>query len=124
MGDWMMSFELRRRLQKEWEQADCCCEQQQWTLAFHHLERAHILSQRYPFWHARVHIYMLKVGWRQGSVREVLGQSMRTVAALLFSYIWVPAGNTGGANVSAFKPMPIPDDLGEILRAEEPLSKT
>jgi len=120
----MMPFELQRGLQKELEQADCCCEQEQWALAFHHLERAHILSQRYPLWHARIHGYMLKVGWRQRDIVEVVGQSLRIVAALLFSYIWVPEGNTGGANVSAFKPMPIPDDLGEILRADEPLNNS
>lgn len=110
-----MSFELRRGLQKEWEQASSCCEQDQWTLAFHHLERAHILSQRYPLWHAKVLLYMLTVGWHQGRVQEVLGQSLRMLAALLFSYVWVPEGNTGGANVSAFKPMDLPEDLGRLL---------
>ena len=29
----------------------------------------------------------------------------------------LPEGNTGGANVSAVKPMPLPDDLAEILRS-------
>jgi len=28
---------------------------------------------------------------------------------------WVPIGNTGGANVSALKPMPIPADLAEYF---------
>lgn len=113
-----MTFELQRGLQKELEQAGCCCEQQQWSLAFHHLERAHVLSQRYPLWHARVHRYMLYVGWCQGSAHEVCGQLLRIVAALLFSYIWVPEGNTGGVNVSAFKPMSLPKDLGELLGCE------
>ncbi len=27
-----------------------------------------------------------------------------------------PMGNTGGANVSPFKPMPIPDDLQELIK--------
>jgi Protein of unknown function (DUF3703) len=36
-------------------------------------------------------------------------------AALIFSKLWVPLGNTGGANVSALKPMPIPDDLKQVL---------
>ncbi|RFA29999.1 hypothetical protein CAI21_08880 [Alkalilimnicola ehrlichii] len=27
----------------------------------------------------------------------------------------IPAGNTGGANVSPFKPMPIPPDLAELI---------
>ena len=30
----------------------------------------------------------------------------------------LPIGNTGGANVSAFQPMPIPEDLRAILAAD------
>jgi hypothetical protein len=33
--------------------------------AFAHLERAHILSQRYAFAHAAVHVRMLRVGWKR-----------------------------------------------------------
>jgi hypothetical protein len=58
---------------------------------------------------------MLKHGMVTGNRREVLGQSVRIIAAALFSRIWVPAGNTGGANVSAMRPMPIPDDLRHLL---------
>ena len=47
--------------------------------------------------------------------REIFGQGTRTIAALLFSRIWVPIGNTGGANVNALQPMPIPEDLRAIL---------
>jgi hypothetical protein len=41
----------------------------------------------------------------------VFGQLSRIFAASIFSRIWVPVGNTGRANVSAMKPMPMPDDL-------------
>ena len=41
------------------------------------------------------------------------------MAALLFSRLWVPLGNTGGANVSAFKPMAISEDLAVLLREPE-----
>lgn len=58
---------------------------------------------------------MLKVGWMRGDVREIAGQLSRVVAATLFSIIWVPDGNTGGANVSALKPMPMPEDIKRIL---------
>jgi hypothetical protein len=37
----------------------------------------------------------------------------------LFSRIWVPAGNTGGANVSALRRMPVPPDLERILAQKE-----
>jgi len=86
--------------------------------AFHHLERAHILSQRHTWQHVRVHWLMLQLGASGRDWREVLGQLSRIIAAAVFSRIWVPLGNTGRANVSAMKPMPIPDDLRRILSPE------
>lgn len=83
--------------------------------AFYHLERAHILSQRYTLLHVRVHWLMLKLGFAIGDWKEAFGQAVRIVAAAFFSRIWIPVGNTGRANVSAFKPMPIPDDLRKLL---------
>ncbi|MFY9315408.1 MAG: DUF3703 domain-containing protein [Burkholderiales bacterium] len=47
--------------------------------------------------------------------REMLGQLARIFAALLFSRVWVPVGTTGGANVSAFAPMPVPEDLRRLM---------
>ena len=79
--------------------------------AFRHLERAHILGQRHTGPHVAVHWWMLRIGMRRGDSREVLGHLVRIVAALFFSRIWVPHGNTGGADVSAFRPMPVPEDL-------------
>lgn len=86
--------------------------------AFVHLERAHILGQRHTWPHVRSHIGMLRIGWRRYDSREVLGQFPRIIAALVFSRIWVPLGNTGGTNVSPMKPMPIPPDLAEMLRVD------
>jgi hypothetical protein len=85
--------------------------------AFQHLARAHILSQRFTWRHVRVHWLMLKLGAAVGDSREVFGQMSRIVAATFFSRIWVPAGNTGRANVSAVQPMTIPDDLRALLEA-------
>lgn len=82
------------------------------------LERAHILTQRRPWLHARSHWLMLCVGWQQGDTREVLGQLPRILAALLFSRIWVPIGNTGRARVSAFRPMPVAEELRSLLATE------
>lgn len=86
-----------------------------WTQAFTSLERAHILGQAFPIEHARAHWWMLKVGWKQRDLVEILGQLPRIAGSLLFSRMWVPRGNTGGARVSAFKPMPIPEDLQSLL---------
>lgn len=86
--------------------------------AFAHLERAHILGQQRTWPHVRTHVAMLAIGWQRQDRREVLGQVGRTVAALLFSRVWVPVGNTGGANVSPFRPMPLPADLAPLFSAE------
>lgn len=83
--------------------------------AFAHLERSHILSQRFALAHAATHLRMLRLGWRLRDAREVRGQLSRALAALLFSRIWVPVGNTGRANISAFRPMPLPEDLARVL---------
>jgi hypothetical protein len=85
------------------------------VLAFHHYERAHILSQRFTWPHIKSHLGMLHIGYLRRDWREMFGQCVRIVAALIFSKIWVPTGNTGGANVSAMKPMPIPEDLKKLL---------
>ena len=84
-------------------------------LAFERFERAHILGQRHTWRHVRAHLAMLRIGWRRRDFREVRGQLSRILAAAVFSRIWVPEGNTGGANVSAFERMPIPEDLRRIL---------
>lgn len=86
------------------------------ALAFHHYERAHILSQRFTWPHIKSHLGMLRIGYLRNDLREIFGQCVRIVAALMFSKIWVPIGNTGGANVGALKPMPIPDDLKILLK--------
>lgn len=86
--------------------------------AFGHLERAHILGQRRTGPHVRTHLAMLAVGWQRQDRREVLGQLGRTVAALLFSRLWVPVGNTGGASVSAFRPMPLPADIAPLFSSD------
>jgi len=88
------------------------------NLAFHHYERAHILSQKYTVPHIKSHLGMLRIGYLRNDAREIFGQCVRVVAALIFSKIWVPIGNTGGANVSALKPMPMPDDLLALLTSK------
>jgi hypothetical protein len=84
-------------------------------LAFHHLERAHILSQRHTLQHVYVHWLMLRLGASTQAWHEVAGQVRRMVAAAIFSRVWVPVGNTGRAHVRATEPMPIPEDLREKL---------
>ncbi|MCY1559859.1 hypothetical protein D9M68_969370 [compost metagenome] len=61
---------------------------------------------------------MLQAGWMERDYREMLGQVPRILAALLFSKVWVPEGNTGRARVSAFRPMPISAELKQLLQGE------
>jgi hypothetical protein len=83
---------------------------------FGHLERAHVLGQASTRLHVRVHWRMLKWGWRRRDSREVVGQITRLIGAATKTFIgWVPTGNTGGANVSPIKPMPIDPALSEII---------
>ncbi len=84
--------------------------------AFHHLERAHILSQYSTADHVKVHWAMLRWGMAQRDIREIAGQMLRIVAAATKTAIgWVPVGNTGGANVNPLKPMPLPEDLATLI---------
>ncbi|MDP3653382.1 MAG: DUF3703 domain-containing protein [Rhodoferax sp.] len=82
--------------------------------AYQHLERAHILGQRYVWPHTLTHFLFLLIGYRRRDYREILGQLARIPIGMLGSALnMAPTGNTGGANVSMFKKMPIPDDLQE-----------
>lgn len=84
--------------------------------AFYHLERAHVLGQSITMEHTRVHWLMLKIGWRQRNVQEIFGQVIRIVGAFTKTPLGIyPNGNTGGANVWFFKPMPVPNDLQKII---------
>jgi hypothetical protein len=87
-------------------------------LAFGHLERAHILGQKLTWLHTQTHILMMRWGWRQSSSREVTGQLFRIFgAATKTAFGLVPAGNTGGSNVSPFRRMPVPRDLQTLMSA-------
>ncbi len=84
---------------------------------FNHLERAHVLGQESTYWHVKVHVLMLVWAIRNGSAREALGQVFRIIgAATKTAFGLVPQGNTGGANVSPVKKMPIAPDLAALIQ--------
>lgn len=88
--------------------------------AFEHLERAHVLGQNSTWLHTRTHILMMRWGMRQKRRREVAGQIFRILGAAAKTPLGlVPAGNTGGANVSPFRKMPIPPDLQVLMGAAQ-----
>ena len=101
--------------ERELQQADQALRQEDFETAFRHLERAHVLAQRMTGRHTFVHWRMLVAGLNRGDLREVIGQLPRIVASVLFSRLWVPRGNSGRARVSAFAPMPVPDDLRHLV---------
>ena len=81
-----------------------------------HLERAHVLSQPMALPHVRTHLAMAACAVRRHDRREVAGQLLRLALAAPGSLAGrYPAGNTGGANVSPFRPMAVPDDLRALL---------
>ena len=85
--------------------------------SFRHLERAHVLGQASTVHHVRVHWLMLRWAVRHRRAREGLGQLLRIVGAATKTAVGlVPPGNTGGANVSAIRPMPVPPDLAAAIR--------
>lgn len=85
-------------------------------LAFGLMEEAHVLGQRYFFPHWRTHAWMLRIGMARHDGREVAGQIGRLFVTP-FGHLTgrLPIGNTGGADVSAFVSLPIPDHLQTIL---------
>jgi len=91
------------------------------TEEWRHLERAHILSQPMAWPHLVTHAAMLAAARRRRDRRELAGQLLRLLLAVPGSVSGrYPAGNTGGADVSALQPVPIPDDLRSLLTLEDP----
>lgn len=93
--------------------------------AWRHLERAHIIGQRYPFTHSFAHWKMLLFGIKIKSTKEVIGQIPRLIFGGIKSFVSkVPLGNLGGANVPPFKPFTIDQDIKAIFKEVGLNSKT
>ena len=81
-------------------------------IAWRHLERAHIISQPNLGLHLASHYSMLGFAVELRDWREIVGQIIRLALAPLGSLTGrIPVGNTGRSNVSAFQPMPVPQDI-------------
>ena len=85
------------------------------SIAFYHLENAHILGQQHLWRHTLSHYWMLVFGIKTKNYKEIIGQIFRVIASLLFTFIWVPTGNTGGTNISPIKPIPIRKELEKYM---------
>jgi len=84
--------------------------------AWEHLEKAHVIGQRYPFAHTLVHWKMLKFGWRLGCRKEILTQCKRLVFCGFKSLFGnIPLGNTGGSDVSSIMTFPVDPIIRAML---------
>jgi hypothetical protein len=87
--------------------------------AFRHLERAHVLGQRFVRWHVVSHWLMFKVALHRGEISAALGQAIRIVLGAIGSAVGrVPTGNTGGSDVNMFRRMPIAPDLQAAMQGD------
>lgn len=88
--------------------------------AWKHLEKAHIIGQKYPIEHSFVHWKMLQFGFKLKNGKEIIGQIPRLLFGGIKSFVGkIPAGNPGGANVPPLKPFPIDEDLQMIFKKAE-----
>ncbi len=111
-----MNKKLKYHFNLEIEKAKSLIKLKEFDSAFIHLERAHVLGQKFIVPHTVSHWHMLKVGLYKNDLKEVLGQLIRLPLGLLGSFVGiVPTGNTGGSNVSAFIKMDIPQELLELM---------
>lgn len=95
------------------------------SIAWRHLERAHILGQLWPREHNYVHWLMLKFGIHIKDKKEIVGQIPRLLIGGVKSFVGrVPVGNTGGANVPPLRPMEIPNDLALLLSKYKDIGHT
>lgn len=85
--------------------------------AWNHLERAHIIGQKYPFAHTMVHWKMLQFGIRIKNGKEIIGQIPRLLVGGVKSFVGkIPVGNPGGANVPPMKSFPIDPEIQHIFK--------
>lgn len=107
---------LRPHVVRELRSAAVARRQHDAALAWHHLERAHILSQPSARHHTRVHWAMLATALWVMDAREMFGQVVRILVAGIGSVLGrYPLGNSGRARAPISQPMPIPPDLQATL---------
>jgi len=76
--------------------------------SFERLENVHVLGQESTYLHVLAHIHMARWAVRHRDLKELAGQVLRIVGAATNTAIGsVPIGNTGGSNISPFKPLPL-----------------
>jgi hypothetical protein len=89
-------------------------ERQQWLL----LEAAHVVGQTRFGPHLQVHCLMLSLAWEKRMPREVLGQLFRIALVPLGHLLKrLPSGNSGRADISAFRAMEPSTEIRQVIAA-------
>ena len=111
-----MPVKLRPFFKDELTAAEICIFHKRVNDAWRHLERAHIIGQKYPYHHTLVHWKMLQFGIKIKNGKEITSQIPRLIFGGVKSFIGhIPTGNTGGSNVPPLQKLPIPDELRLII---------
>jgi len=80
------------------------------------LERSHIISQMWIVPHLDSHWKMLRFAWATRNYFELAGQALRLALVVPGTLLGrLPVGNPGGSNISVFQPVPLPEDLRQLL---------
>ena len=87
---------------------------QRWLL----LEAAHIVGQTRFFSHLQVHCLMLSLAWERRMPKEALGQLFR-IALVPLGHLFrrLPIGNSGRADISAFRAMAPSTEVLQVIAA-------
>lgn len=115
-----MNYKIEVAFLKEMHESKSYFKEKKFQKSWYHLERAHIIGQRFVWPHVRVHCKMLEFAVRQKDTKEMIGQLIRIPGGFIGSLInKVPIGNPGGSNVKATKSFPLPKDIAKILGARK-----
>jgi hypothetical protein len=111
-----MSPECRQAFEAEMASAVQLYRDGELARAVEHLEVAHVLGQQAVGPHVRTHAWMFRVGCKRRSLAQAWGQLLRIVLGALGSAVGiVPAGDTGGTNISMFKRLPIAPAIRHLV---------
>lgn len=111
-----MQSAVEQAYQVEVQQALKARHQQNWSDAWSHLERAHILGQQQFILHLQSHWLMLKLAADQSNWTEIRGQVLRLLLTPVGHLTGrLPIGNPGSSRYPVLQPLPVPDDLQSLL---------
>ena len=98
------------RLVQEAKEADST--EQAWL----YLEAAHVVGQLHLKPHLQTHALMLGLAWRTRDWPEAAGQVLRLALVPLGHLSGrLPLGNPGRSTVNAFEPLPVRQELAELI---------